>query len=67
MFCVAPSKHLPLLIGRDFVTLARVVEDLGEKTLGIGTGVDNVVVSGAEHWAFPVESAELAQRSQYCG
>ena len=55
------------MIGRDCLTPARLVEDLGEKTLRIGTGVDNVVVSGAEHWAFAIESAELAQRRQYCG
>ena len=40
VFSVVPSKHLPLLIGRDFLTPARAVVDMGEKTLRIGTGVD---------------------------
>ena len=39
VFSVVPSKHLPLLIGRDFLTPARAVVDMGEKTLRIGTGV----------------------------
>ena len=43
------AKHLPLLIGRDFLTLARAVVDMGEKTLRVGTGVDNLVVSRAGH------------------
>ena len=46
VFSVVPSKHLPLLIGRVFLTRARVVVDMGEKTLRIGTGVDNLIVSG---------------------
>ena len=36
VFSVVPSKHLPLLIGRDFLTPARVVVDMGEKTLRFG-------------------------------
>ena len=47
VFSVVPSKQLPLLIGRDFLTLARAVVDMGEKTLRIGTGVDDLVVSRA--------------------
>ena len=43
VFSVVPSKHLPLLIDRDFLTPARAVVDMGEKTLRIGTGVDNLV------------------------
>ena len=43
------SKHLPLLIGREFLTLAGAVVDIGEKTLSIGTGVDNLVVCQAGH------------------
>ena len=42
VFSVVPSKHLPLLIGRDFLTPARAVADMGEKTLGIGAGVDDL-------------------------
>ena len=41
VFSVVPSKHLPLLTGLDFLTLARAVVDMGEKTLRIGTGVDD--------------------------
>ena len=48
---VVPSKHLPLFIGRDFLTPARAVVDMGEKTLRIGTGVDDLVVSRAGHLA----------------
>ena len=51
VFSVVPSKHLPLLIGRDFLTPARAVVDMGEKTLRIGTGVDDLVVSRAGHRA----------------
>ena len=51
VFTVFPSKHLPLLIGRDFLTPARAVVDMGEKTLRIGTGVDDLVVSRAGHLA----------------
>ena len=51
VFSVAPWKHLPLLIGRDFLTSARAVVDMGEKTLRIGTGVDNSVVNRAGHLA----------------
>ena len=51
VFSVVPSKHLPLLIGGDFLTRARVVVDMGERTLRIGTGVDNLVVSRAGHLA----------------
>ena len=49
VFSVVPSKHLPLLIGRDYLTPARAV-DMGEKTLRIGTGVDDLV-SRAGHLA----------------
>ena len=45
VFSVVPSKHISLLIGRHFLVSAR------EKTLRIGTGVDNLVVSRAEHLA----------------
>ena len=45
VFSVVPSKHLPLLIGREILTPARTVVDMGEKTLRIGTGVDDLVVS----------------------
>ena len=38
VFIVVPSKHLPLLSGRDFLTPARAVVDMGEKMLRIGTG-----------------------------
>ena len=51
VFRVVPSKHLPLLNGRDFLTLARFVVVMGEPTLMIGTGVDNLVVSRAGHLA----------------
>ena len=51
VFSVVPSKQLPLLIGRDFLTPARAVVDMGEKTLRIGTGVDDLVVSRAGHLA----------------
>ena len=51
VFSVVPSKHLPLLIGRDFLTPARAIVDMGEKTLRIGTGVDDSVVSRAGHLA----------------
>ena len=51
IFSVVPSKQLPLLIGRDFLTPARAVVDMGEKTLRIGTGVDDLVVSRAGHLA----------------
>ena len=51
VFSVVPSKHLPLLIDRDFLTPARAVVDMGEKTVRIGTGVDNLVVSRAGHLA----------------
>ena len=51
VFSVVPSKHLPLLIGRDFLTPARAVVVMGEKTLRIGTGVDDLVVSRAGHLA----------------
>ena len=51
VFSVVPSKHLPLLIGRDFLTPARAVVDMDEKTLRIGTGVDDLVVSRAGHLA----------------
>ena len=54
VFSVAPSKHLPLLTGRDFFNPARAVVDVGEKTLRIGTGVDNLVVSRAGHLALPL-------------
>ena len=57
------SVWFPRMIGRDFLTPARAVEDMGGKTLGIWTGVDDVIVSRAEHWAFAVECAELAQKS----
>ena len=50
VFSVGPSKHLPLLIDRDFLTPARAVVDMGE-TLRIGTGVDNLVVGRAGHQA----------------
>ena len=49
VFSVVPSKHLPLLIGPDFLTPARAIVDMGEKTLRIGTGVDDLVVSRAGH------------------
>ena len=45
------SKHLPLLIGQDFLTPARAVVDMDEKTLRTGTGVDDLVVSRAGHLA----------------
>ena len=48
VFSVVPSKHLLLLIGRDFLTPARAIVDMGEKTLRIGT-VDDLVVSRAGH------------------
>ena len=51
VFSVVPSKHLPLLIGRDFLTPARAIVDMGEKTLRVGTGVDDLVVSRAGHLA----------------
>ena len=51
VFSVVPSKHLPLLIGRDFLTPARAVVDVGDKTRRIGTGVDDLVVSRAGHVA----------------
>ena len=51
VFSVVPSKHLPLLIGRYFLTPARAIVDMGEKTLRIGTGVDDLVVSRAGHLA----------------
>ena len=50
-FSVVPSRHVPLLIGRDFLTPAGAVVDMGEKTLRIGTGVENLVVSRAGHLA----------------
>ena len=51
IFSVVLPKLLPLLIGRDFLTPARAVVDMGEKTLRIGTGVDDLVVSRAGHLA----------------
>ena len=48
---MVPSKHLPLLIGREILTPARAVVDMGEKTLRIGIGVDDLVVSRAGHLA----------------
>ena len=51
VFSMVPSKHLPLLIGRDFLTPARTVVDVSEKTLRIGTGVDNLIVSRVGHLA----------------
>ena len=33
VFSVVPSTHLPLLIGRDFLTPARAVVDMDEKTI----------------------------------
>ena len=50
MFSVVPSKHLPLLIGRDVLT-ARAFVDMGKETLRNGTGVDNLIVSRAGHLA----------------
>ena len=41
-FSVVPSRHVPLLIGRDFLTPAGAVVDMGEKTLRIGTGVEKL-------------------------
>ena len=35
VFSEVPSRHVPLLIGRDFL-------DMGEKTLRIGTGVEKL-------------------------
>ena len=43
-FSVVPSRQVPLLIFRDFLTLVRAVVDMGEKTLRIGTGVEKLVV-----------------------
>ena len=66
VFSVVPSKRLPLLIGRDFLTPARAVVDMGEKTLRIATGVDDLVVSRAGHLALRLnESARLAQRGEF--
>ena len=52
---VVPSKHLPLLKGRDFLTPARAVVDMARKTLRIGTGVDDLVVSRAGHLALRLD------------
>ena len=51
VFSVVPSRDLPLLIGRDFLTPAQAVVDMREKALRIGTGVDNLIVSRAGHLA----------------
>ena len=52
VFSVFPSKHLPLLICRDFLTPARAVVDLARRRSGlIGTGVYDLVVSRAGHLA----------------
>ena len=51
VFSVVPSKHWPLLIGRDFLPPARAVVDMCEKTLGIGTGASNLIVIRAKHLA----------------
>ena len=59
VFSVVPSKHLPLLIGRDFLTPARAVVDMGEKTLRIGAGVDDLVVSRAGHLALRLNPRDL--------
>ena len=68
VFSVAPSKHLPLLIGRDFLTPARAVVDMGEKTLRVGTGVDDVVVSRAGHLALRLNPQDrtLGLRNSRC-
>ena len=65
MNSVVPSAHLPLLIGRDFLTPAGAVVDICE-TLRIGTGVDNLIVSGAGHLALQLKPRTLARRSE-CG
>ena len=41
-FSEVSSRHVPLLIGRDFLTPAGAVVDMGEKTLRIGTGVEKL-------------------------
>ena len=46
-FSVVPSRQVPLLICPDFLTLVRAVVDMCEKTLRIGTGVEQLVVSQA--------------------
>ena len=51
VYSVVPSKHFPLLIGRDFLTPARAIVDTGEKTIRLGTGVDDLVVKRAGHLA----------------
>ena len=58
VFSVVPSKHLPLLIVRDFLTLARAVVDMDERTLRIGIGVDNLVVSRAGHLALRLNQGD---------
>ena len=50
---VAPSRHLPLLSGRDFPTPARAVVDMGEKTPRTGNGVEKLVLSRTGHVALP--------------
>ena len=64
VFSVVPSKHLPLLIGRDFLTPARAVVDMGEKTLRIGTGVDDLVREQSWTPGATIESTRLAQRGE---
>ena len=51
-----PEQRLPLLLLsawslRNTCTCARAVVDMGEKTLKIGTGVENLIVSRAGHLA----------------
>ena len=65
VFSVVPSKHLPLLIGRDFLTPARAVVDMGEKTLRIGTGVDRFGREPSWTPGAAIESARLAQRGEF--
>ena len=63
VFSVALSKHLPLLIGRYFLTPARAVVNMGEKTLRIGTGVDDLVVSRAGHLALRLNPQDWHRES----
>ena len=50
---------MPLLIGRDFLTPARALMDVGEKTLKTSTGVENLVVSRAGHLALRLNLWEM--------
>ena len=56
VFSVVPLKHWPLLIGGDFLTPARAVVDMCEKTLRIGTGCEQSWTPGAT-----IESARLIE------